>query len=140
MPPSAQRLRSIGAVAVLYDASCFFNEISSIANQHSEPTVAIQTARSAIGSSPLVLGHHYFVKNPTGAGGVSPTFDFRADSQKGNTNAFVITSKIGDIPAPQYPSVNVDWLELAAIPGHGDLATNAFRIFTLGGQPPKSVS
>lgn len=101
-----------------------------------EATVALRATNA---SGPLILGHHYFVNNPTGAAGVSPAFDFRANSEMGNPNAFVITSKVGDV-APQNPSVSVDWLELAAIPGHGDLATNVFRILTLGGQPPQSVS
>jgi Protein of unknown function (DUF3455) len=97
--------------------------------------------RAALGPSPLVLGHHYFVKNPTPGGtGVSPTFDFRADSQKGNPNAFVIASKVGDITSPVDPTTNVDWLELKAIDGQGSLAKYVFRILTVSGQPPSSVS
>ncbi|KAF8577686.1 hypothetical protein K439DRAFT_1639485 [Ramaria rubella] len=137
---AAGTFTSIGAVATLLDASCVFNIISAIANKDSEASIAIDAVTAALGSSPLVLGHHYFVDNPTGAAGVSPTFDFRADSEKGNPNAFVITAKTGDIPAPTNPTTNVDWLSLAAIPGQGELASNVFRIFTLGGQPPSSCT
>lgn len=131
--------RSIGAVATLFDASCFFNEIQSLSKKNSGDAVQAATNTVAAKHS-IVLGHHFFVNNPTGTPGLSPTFDFRSDSERGDPTAFVITSKIGDIPAPVNPTTNVDWLELAAIPGHGDLANNVFRIFTLGGQPPKSVS
>jgi hypothetical protein len=86
----------------------------------------------------VLLGHHYFVTTPGGTG-VSPTFDFRADSEKGNPNAFVISAKAGDILAPQDPKTNVDWLELKAIAGQGALAKYVFRILTIGGQPPASV-
>jgi len=131
---------SIGAVAELFDASCIYNAISSISSNGASSAIAIAAMKAALGSKPSLLGHHYFVNNPTGAAGVSPTFDFRSDSQKGNPNAFVITAKIGDILAPNNPTKNIDWLELQAIPGQGDLATNVFRIFTFGGQPPTSCT
>jgi len=132
---------SIGAVATLYDASCVYNAITSITAKTSTSAVAkVAAAKAALGSSPLVLGHHYFVTNPTGAAGVSPKFDFTSDSQSGNPNAYVVTAKTGDIPAPQDPTTNVDWLELKAIAGQGDLAEYAFRIYTVGGQPPTSCT
>ena len=95
--------------------------------------------RDALGYNPLLLGDHYFVKNPVGIG-LSPTFDFRADSEREDPNAFVIASRIGDIPSPDDPAHDIDWLELKALVGHGDLAKYAFRILTTGGQPPSSVS
>ena len=131
--------RSIGAVAELFDASCFFQEFPLATNTIFTETEA--QMRSALGSHPLVLGRHYFVKNPTpGGSGVVPTFDFRADSQTGNPDAYVIATKIGDIPSPFRPSVNIDWLELKGISGQGTLAKFAFRILTSGGQPPLSAS
>ena len=97
--------------------------------------------RVALGPSPMVLGQHYFVLNPTPGGtGISPTFDFRADSAVGDPNAYVIARKIGDIPSPVDPTTNVDWLELEAIDGQGSLAKYMFRILTARGQPPSSVS
>ncbi|KIJ28773.1 hypothetical protein M422DRAFT_269898 [Sphaerobolus stellatus SS14] len=78
-----------------------------------------------------------FTDNIVGLEGVSPVFDFRADSEKGNPNAFVVLSKTGDVPAPVDPTFNIDWLSLTAILGEGSLATTIDRITTLGGQPPK---
>ncbi|KAF8478280.1 hypothetical protein JB92DRAFT_2768981 [Gautieria morchelliformis] len=124
---------SIGAVAVLFDASCVFDAFQSAGDEAS--------ISAALGPSPLVLGHHYFVNNPTPGGtGLSPTFDFRADSRKGDPNAFVITSRTGNIPSPVDPTHDVDWLELKAIDGQGSLAKFVFRIFTVGGQPPSSCT
>jgi len=134
---------SIGAVAILYDVSCVYNAINAIGGHggaSSATTAIIAKVQSALGSSPLVLGHHYFVTNPTGAAGTSPKFDFTSDSQSGNPDAFVVTAKTAGIPAPHNPTINVDWLELAAIPGQGDLAKHVFRIFTVGGQPPASCT
>ncbi|KIJ52260.1 hypothetical protein M422DRAFT_25933 [Sphaerobolus stellatus SS14] len=127
---AAGTFSSIGAVAKLYDVSCFLDFITG------------NTARleSALGHSPILLGHHYFINNPTGAAGVSPVFDFRADSEKRNPDAFVVLSKTGDVPAPVDPTFNIDWLSLTAIPGEGSLATTIDRITTLGGQPPKSCT
>jgi len=131
---------SIGAVAELYDASCIYNAIASIASKKYSAEAAIVAVKAALGYQPKLLGHHYFVNNPTGAAGVSPKFDFTSDSEKGDPNAYVVTAKTGDIPAPQNPTTNVDWLELKAISGQGDLAEYVFRILTLGGQPPSSCT
>ncbi|KIJ47096.1 hypothetical protein M422DRAFT_249410 [Sphaerobolus stellatus SS14] len=124
---AAGTFSSIGAVAKLYDASCFVDLITN----------NIVGLEGALGDSPLLLGHHYFINNPTSAAGVSPVFDFKADSEKGNPNAFVVLSKTGDVPARVDPTFNIDWLSLTAIPGEGSLATTIDRITTLGGQPPK---
>lgn len=130
---------SIGAVAKLFDVSCIsdaltFNNISAYSDD-------MQSSILDSHGPKLLLGHHYFVNNPTpNATGLSPVFDFRADSQKGMPDAFVITSKIGDIPSPFNSTLNVDWLELHAIEKQGTLAKYVFRIFTIGGQPPASVS
>jgi len=131
---------SIGAVAELLDASCVFAKVKSACEKKgaSSPET-IQAMRAALGPNPAVLGHHYFVTTPGGTG-VSPTFDFRADSLKGDASAFVIASKAGDILAPQDPKTNVDWLELKGIAGQGDLAKYVFRILTIGGQPPASCT
>ena len=135
-------ISSIGAVAELFDASCFFNAIQSVYDNKSLSVKETQTSmRDALGYNPLLLGDHYFVNNPTpGGNGLSPTFDFRADSEREDPNAFVIASRIGDIPSPDDPAHDVDWLELKALEGQGDLAKYAFRILTTGGQPPSSVS
>lgn len=90
-----------------------------------------------LGGSFVVLGQHYFVTNPFTGSGVSPTFDFRAASKKGEADAFVIANKTGDLPAPT-GSQDVDWLELTG--AIGDLAKHVFRIDTKAGQAPLSVS
>ncbi|KAF8585904.1 hypothetical protein K439DRAFT_1004890 [Ramaria rubella] len=139
---AAGTFTSIGALAELFDASCVFDAFQSACSKKASSAEETQASmRAALGPNPTLLGHHYFVNNPVPGGtGLSPTFDFRADSEKGNPNAFVITSKIGDIPAPTDPTQNVDWLELMAIPGQGSLAKNVFRILTIGGQPPSSCT
>jgi hypothetical protein len=58
-------------------------------------------------------------------------------STTGDTNAYVIGAKVGDIAAPTSPATNVDWLALNGV--QGALATKIFRIDTVGGQPPTSV-
>lgn len=89
-----------------------------------------------LGGSFVVLGQHYFVTNPFTGSGVSPTFDFRAASKKGEADAFVIANKTGDLPAPT-GSQDVDWLELTG--AIGDLAKHVFRIDTKAGQAPSTV-
>ncbi|GJJ10925.1 hypothetical protein Clacol_005154 [Clathrus columnatus] len=131
---------SIGALATLFDASCVFEIIDYIASGETGGEITIAALKAALGYSPLVLGHHYFINNPTGAAGISPTFDFRADSEKGNPEAFVVTSKTEDVPSPVDPTDNVDWLQLTAIPGQGELASTVYRILTVGGQPPTSCT
>lgn len=133
-------LRSIGALATLFDASCIVDLIEYCTSGTNTPVeTTINVLQAALGKSPLILGHHYFINNPTGAAGVSPTFDFRADSEKGNPEAFVVTSKTEDVKSPVDPTQNVDWLQLTAIPGNGELASTVYRIFTLGGQPAASA-
>lgn len=131
---------SIGAVAKLFDVSCGVFDALTFNNTSASSDDTQSSIFDSHGPK-LLLGHHYFVNNPTpNATGLSPVFDFRADSQKGMPDAFVITSKIEDIPSPFNSTLNVDWLELHAIEKQGTLAKYVFRIFTIGGQPPASVS
>ncbi|KIJ55114.1 hypothetical protein M422DRAFT_152275 [Sphaerobolus stellatus SS14] len=138
---AAGTFSSIGALATLYDASCFVNLVSVVTSKFTGSCeFGIAALQGALGRKPVVLGHHYFINNPTGAAGVSPVFDFRADSEKGNPSAFVTLSKTGDVPAPVNPATNVDWLDLTAIPGQGSLASQVYRVTTIGGQPPKTCT
>ncbi|KAF7337394.1 hypothetical protein MSAN_02265600 [Mycena sanguinolenta] len=128
---------SIGAVASLFDISCFdqtpeFANLQTVAFDIWNKAGPAVTATS-IGSrilAPLVLGYHYFVNSPSGTG-ISPEWDF-THSGKG----YVIAAKVGDIPAPTNPTTNVDWLALNNV--QGSLASKIFRIDTVGGQPPAS--
>lgn len=136
--------RSVGAVAELLDISCahgtpLFDPIESAAFSlfNAEKSITVDDVISALGSSFPVLGQHYFVTNPFTGSGVSPVFDFRAASRKGDPNAFVLANKTGDIVAPS-GSQDVDWLELTG--AQGKLAKHVFRLDTKAGQPPASVS
>lgn len=94
-----------------------------------------------LGNDPLVLGQHYFVGNgtnpATGGQAISPVWDFRSNGEKGNPEAMIVASRVGDIPAPTGPQ-DIDWLQLKKV--SGGLADQVFRVDTKSGQPPKSVS
>jgi hypothetical protein len=82
-----------------------------------------------------VVGQHYFVE---GSGGIVPVFDFTSSGPTaGNPNAIFFGKKIADASSPQGTS-NVDWLELQEI--SGQLANQFYRVLTVEGQPPSSVS
>ena len=66
-----------------------------------------------------MLGSHFFQPNPSGAG-LSPIWDYRAVSAKGNPDAFVLAQKVSNAPAPS-GSKDVDWLQLKGL--SGSLAT-----------------
>ncbi|KZP25026.1 hypothetical protein FIBSPDRAFT_821375 [Athelia psychrophila] len=136
---------SSGAVAELFDVSCLVSQPSFASLQDTAFTMwtaspAPETPAALItklGTSPTVLGQHYFVANPSGAAGTSPKWDFTSNVDAGNTNAFVIGAKTGDLPAPTGAS-DVDWLQLKNV--EGDLATTVYRTDTRGGQPPASCT
>ncbi|KLO11596.1 hypothetical protein SCHPADRAFT_941911 [Schizopora paradoxa] len=135
---------SVGALAELLDISCLFGtpvfgNLTTVAFDifNASPAVTTQDVINALGGDKIVLGQHYFVTNPFTGSGVSPTFDFRAASKKGDPNAFVIANKTGDIPAPT-GSQDIDWLELTG--AIGDLAKHVFRIDTKAGQPPSTCT
>lgn len=83
-----------------------------------------------------ILCQHYFIDN--GAGGISPTWDFRATPEfEGIADAVFVgksLANISDADATQ----NVPWLHLGKVAG--DVADEVYRIFTVGGVPPPSVS
>ncbi len=68
--------------------------------------------------------------------GVSPQWDFSSAALAGHPDAFVLAAKVGDIPAPT-GSPDVDWLSLNKV--KGNLATQVFRVNTVGWLPPASV-
>jgi hypothetical protein len=86
--------------------------------------------------SPSILGQHYFITNPISGTGLSPKWDFTSNVLAGNSSAFVVGAKTGDLPAPTGPS-DVDWLMLKNV--QGELASQIYRTDTRGGQPPASV-
>ncbi|KAJ7669539.1 hypothetical protein DFH06DRAFT_1181434 [Mycena polygramma] len=138
---------NVGAVAELFDASCFygtpeFPELQKLAYtiwESAPPAVPISEIIKFL--QPFhatfnVLGQHFFVTSPSGTG-LSPRWDFTSGALTGHADAFVIAAKAGDIPAPT-GSADVDWLSLNKV--QGDLATQVFRINTVGGQPPASCT
>lgn len=81
------------------------------------------------------IGNHYFaVRN----GSLDPVFDFTSTGRtKGKSNAIFFGKKIADIPSPN-GIVNVDWLALQNV--SGQLSTMVYRLKTVKGQPPSTVS
>jgi hypothetical protein len=74
----------------------------------------METPGPAVGGYPL-MGSHFFNTSPSGTG-ISPVWDFRAASAKGNPDAFVLAAKVASIPAPTGP-MDVDWVQLKSVTG-----------------------
>ncbi|KAJ7817154.1 hypothetical protein B0H14DRAFT_2843123, partial [Mycena olivaceomarginata] len=82
------------------------------------------------------IQYHYFVPAPSGTG-LSPKWDFTSTGKfAGNSTAFILAAKAGDILAPTDSATNVDWLALNNV--QGSLASKVFRVDTVNGQPPTS--
>jgi Protein of unknown function (DUF3455) len=82
-----------------------------------------------------VEGQHYFVEQN---GALVPVWDLRSSGENaGNTNAIVFTEKVKSAPSPDGPD-NVDWVELKKL--SGGLANLVYRVDTVKGQPPSTVS
>ncbi|KAJ7124346.1 hypothetical protein C8R44DRAFT_734847 [Mycena epipterygia] len=134
---------SIGAVASLFDVSCLdqkpeFSTIQTTAFNiwNRSPPAATATSIGSRVDAPKLLGFHYFVTSPSGTG-ISPIWDFRSTGKfAGNSTAYVIGAKVGDIAAPTTPATNIDWLALNN--AQGALASKIFRVDTINGQPPTS--
>ncbi len=82
-----------------------------------------------------VEGQHYFVKQN---GQLVPVWDLRSSGENaGNPNAIVFAQKVENAPSPDGPD-NVDWVELKKL--SGDLSNLVYRVDTVKGQPPSTVS
>jgi Protein of unknown function (DUF3455) len=80
-------------------------------------------------------GAYYFVEQN---GVLVPVWDLSSSGPyKGNRDAIVYAQKIKNVPSPD-GSQNVDWVELKKM--SGDLANVIYRVDTVQGQPPFSVS
>ncbi|TDL23783.1 hypothetical protein BD410DRAFT_150392 [Rickenella mellea] len=138
---SAGSYTSSGAVAELFDISCFavkdtstFETMTDDSYQMFNRTnVSATKLITMMAASESVLGQHVFVTNPVTGTGISPQFDFRSASRKDDPNAYVIASKVGNIAAPTGKQ-DVDWLSL--MNARGSLSTQILRLNTRGGQPP----
>lgn len=141
--PLPPLFRSAGAVATLFDISCICgtSQYSTIARTAYDIWNAVPSSKisNVVGTFVKknfpVFADHYFTTSPSGTG-ISPVFDARATSRKGDPNAFVLVAKAGGLPAPT-GSQDVDWLQLSNV--QGSLAKTVLRIDTQRGQPPSSV-
>ena len=128
----------------MLDISCFYGtdafadiQVKALEIFAAHDTVTIDEVIKGLDGSCFVLGQHYFLTNPFTGSGVSPVFDFRDGFFAGDSSAFIVTNKTGDIPAPT-GSQDVDWLELVSV--EGTVAKTVLRLDTHFGQPPSSVS
>ena len=136
--------RSIGAVATLYDITPLYGQSSFSTIQQCVHDVWVKdpstnpldpafdnVVETQFGLNPL--GVHTFVEFN---GALDPKFDFTQSTN--DPSKYVIATKDGDIPAPTDPSTNVDWLHLVNV--NGDLASDVYRVLTVGGKPPSEVN
>jgi hypothetical protein len=137
---------NVGAVADIFDISCLigkpaFNTLPDTAiaswakaSKSASPSSILASVQGI--RQPDLLGKHFFVSNSTGAGGISPKWDFTS-SFKGNSHAFVTAAKVSSFSSPDGSS-NVDWVFLKAV--QGKLAQEVYRTDTRAGQPPASCT
>jgi hypothetical protein len=137
---------NVGAVAQLFEISCLFGrpEFSTIQD------VAFSEWAASHSTNPLepelvqlmknkhninVEGQHYFVnQNNT----LVPVWDLRSSGENaGNPNAIVFAQKVKSASSPDGPE-NIDWVELKKL--SGGLANLVYRVDTVKGQPPSTVS
>ena len=138
--------RSIGTVAQLFDMTSLYGTSEFLQIQVDaydiwsdspstdplDPELAIQLS---VEFGIDVIGQYYFITDPTG--NLSPKWDFTSSgSTAGNPDAFVVATKVGDLPAPT-GSQDIDWAELNGV--SGELASEILRVDTHFGQPPSSV-
>jgi len=124
---------SVGAVANLFDVSCFFDvqELNATDLSAVLPPLALNfLPQQDIFGLPVLI-KHFFIDLP-GATAASPGF-FSASNH-------VVGAKVGDVKSPINSTRDVDWLDLAAVANQGTLAKSVFRINTAGGQPPTSCA
>ena len=140
-----------GAVAQLYDISCLYHSSPTLfrtiqeplyeawVNMSSEITVQQLTAViPALLSPEVIQSDHYFIPNAAGSG-LSPVWDFRTSQRfQGQENAFFVGVGAGSVVPPVDPANNINWLRVGRVAG--DIADEVYRIDTIGGQPPTSVS
>jgi len=139
---------NVGAVAELFDISCFYNtplfpaipDIAISAWKAAPPALSAQALISALQLSPTpgILGQHYYVTNPITGTGVNPKWDFTSQgATRGNAEAFVVAAKMNGTAAPT-GSQDIDWVDLKALTG--SLATEVYRTDTRLGQPPATCT
>lgn len=145
------RFSAAGAVAQLYDISCLAHSSPELFRTIQEPIyeawvnmsqeVTVQEITHiipALLSPEVIQADHYFIPNPAGTG-LAPVWDFRTTKRfLGNENAIFVGRGVGSVVPPVDPPNNINWLRVANV--IGDIADEVYRIDTIGGQPPTSVS
>jgi len=114
----------MGAVASLYDISCYVHTPLFDINQSSQ-------LRAIVTSTKPIISHFFA---PNGAGPSSPRFNLEPFAY---TKMYSTLAKTASLASPQ-GSCNVPWLQLSSIAG--TLATSVYRVDTLKGQPPSSCN
>ncbi|GJE90427.1 hypothetical protein PsYK624_065600 [Phanerochaete sordida] len=145
-----------GAITEIYDISCIpvsahaaFTTFVAKMWGTASPNMTAPELISLTGMlhAPNALGQHYFVKNPNNLS--DPTllavWDFRTSRLAHDpnvANAYGIGVRVGEVPSPDDPVHDADWLTLtpAIVDGKpdGQLADQVFRIHTNSGNPPAS--
>jgi len=143
---TAGTFTSTGAVAELFDASCAaskpeLSKISGMAfdvwNKVPSNLMSAQQMIDLLAKIPFppvtnsVLGQHYFVST---GNSTAPKWDYGASKGKGQASYFVIGAKDAALAAPN--AADVPWLQLHAV--QGELSKTMYRVFTRGGQAPKT--
>ena len=136
----------MGAVAQLFEISCLFGQPAFPTIQK----VAFDEWAASPSINPLepelvqlmkdkhninVQGQHYFVKQDST---LVPVWDLRSSGENaGNPNAIIFAQKVKSAPSPDGRE-NVDLVELKKL--SGGLANQVYRVDTVKGQPPSTVS
>ncbi|KAI9043823.1 DUF3455 domain-containing protein [Aspergillus affinis] len=126
---------SVGAVATLYDVSCFAalnpDLPHALTGPFSKTIPSVLSFVNAVlsrvihsSTDTIVLGEHYF-------DGKTPFFDLRL----GGYPDWIGTKKVGSTDAPN-KAQNVPWLKLEATNSSG--LHDVYRLYTAGGQAPAS--
>lgn len=142
--------RSAGAVADVFDISCVasfnYEQLTTVSdelfNAWNSSLAGNATIQQLITTLPtlippeLILCQHYFV--PNGAGGIAPQWDFRTNPKfVGNDNA-IFVGKVLTNTSSSRPTQDIPWLHLGKV--SGDIFDEVYRIRTVGGVAPSSVS
>lgn len=141
---------SAGAVAELFDISSLASVNSGLVytihdtlfdfwNGSQSGNATIQQLideLSSVAPAGAILAQHYFIENETG--GISPVWDFRATPKFGGIADAVLVGKTLANVSDVNPTQNIPWLHVGKV--SGDIADEVYRIFTVGGVPPSSVS
>jgi hypothetical protein len=136
----------VGAIAILYDASCLAAYHSSLLHELVPGFLQFDQGEEILAAAvfgrfsdeKLVAGHHYFLPDKTTA-----VFDMRVNGQTGYFEGR--KTAVVDAPDYAYKGKNnegdgaVPWLKLKST-GKSVGLSEGFRMITAGGEPPKSCS